>query len=69
MYHALVYYPDVQETTDLDKQRCEEAWREAEALRLDFPCVLDRLHLVKITEDLSRIVWSSELPLGGGSAA
>ena len=50
---------------DLDEQRYQEALREAEALKLDHRCVIDKLHLVKFTDDISRVVWTGEMPLGG----
>ena len=50
---------------DLDERGYQEALREAEALELDHRCVLDKLHLVKFTDDISRVVWTREMPLGG----
>jgi 2'-5' RNA ligase len=51
-----------------DEQRYEEALREAEASKLDYRCVIDKLHLTKLTEDFSRVVWSKPLPLGAAGA-
>jgi 2'-5' RNA ligase len=39
------------------------ALEEATQLNLDYQCTLDRLHLVKIDFDLSRIVWNKEFCL------
>lgn len=36
---------------------------EAEALGTDYHCLLDRLHLVKVTDDRSKIVWNKEFLL------
>jgi 2'-5' RNA ligase len=41
-----------------------EALRQAEALGLEYDCVLDRLHLVKLAHDYSRIETGREFPLG-----
>jgi 2'-5' RNA ligase len=37
-----------------------QALKEAEQLKLDYECMMDRLHLIKINDDRSRIVWSKE---------
>ena len=37
-----------------------EALEEAQLLDLDYHCVLDKLNLVKVNDDRSRIVWSKE---------
>jgi len=36
------------------------ALKEAEQLKLDYECMLDRLHLIKINDERSQIVWSEE---------
>jgi 2'-5' RNA ligase len=36
------------------------ALKEAERLNLDYECMLDRLHLIKINDERSQIVWSKE---------
>jgi hypothetical protein len=48
---------------DFDGQRYEAALREAEALGLEYSCVLDRLHLVKLTDDFSRVERGKEFIL------
>ena len=48
---------------EFDEQRYKEALQEAEALGLDFKCVIDKVHLVKLTNYFSRIVWSKEFIL------
>ena len=47
----------------LDLEKYSQGLREAEQLDLDYCCEIDRLHLVKITDDVSRIVWSQEFLL------
>ena len=37
-----------------------QALKEAECLNLDYECMLDRLHLIKINDERSQIVWSKE---------
>jgi 2'-5' RNA ligase len=37
-----------------------KALKEAERLNLDYECMLDRLHLIKINNERSQIVWSKE---------
>lgn len=39
------------------------ALEEAKGLDLDYRCVVDKLHLVKVNDERSRIVWSREFPL------
>ena len=41
----------------------EHALAEAEKLAIDYHCVMDKLHLVKVNDDKSRIVWSKEFLL------
>lgn len=67
---------------EFDEPAYRMALREAEDLRLDYRCVIDRLHLVKIPDDVlqwtqgrrpmweegSRIVRSQEFLLSGTSA-
>lgn len=48
---------------DFDEQKYRQALGEAEAPGLDFKCIVDKLHLVKLTDDFSRIVRSQEFPL------
>jgi len=45
-------------TENVDKY--PEAWEDARRLDLDYHCVLDKLTLVKVNYDKSRIVWSKE---------
>jgi 2'-5' RNA ligase len=37
-----------------------QALKEAEQLKLNYECMLDRLHLIKINDERSQIVWSKE---------
>jgi 2'-5' RNA ligase len=39
------------------------ALEEARRLDLDYRCVVDKLHLVKVNDERSRIVWSREFSL------
>ena len=41
----------------------DHALAEAEELGIDYHCVMDRLHLVKVSDDRSNIVWSKEFLL------
>ena len=41
----------------------QKALREAEALNADHRCVVDKLHLLKFNDDISRIIWDRELLL------
>jgi 2'-5' RNA ligase len=36
------------------------ALKEAEQLKLNYECMLDRIHLIKINDDRSQIVWNKE---------
>jgi len=38
---------------------------EAKQLGIDHYCVLDKLHLVKVNDDRSKIVWSKDFQLAG----
>ena len=49
----------------LEIEKYSQALSEAQELGLDYHCVIDRLHLVKISNDISKIVWSKEFPLLG----
>jgi 2'-5' RNA ligase len=40
-----------------------EALEEAKRLDLDYRCVLDKVHLLKINDDMTQIVWSKEFSL------
>ena len=40
-----------------------EALEEAKRLDLDYRCVLDKVHLVKVNDDRTQIVWNGEFPL------
>ena len=46
-----------------DEERYAAALEEAERLDLDYRSVLDRLHLVKVTDERTRILWSKEFSL------
>jgi 2'-5' RNA ligase len=37
-----------------------QALKEAERLNLDYECMLDRLHLIKVNDERSQIIWSKE---------
>jgi 2'-5' RNA ligase len=41
----------------------DRALQEAEQLSLDYDCVLDKLHLVKVNDERSQIVWNKEFLL------
>jgi 2'-5' RNA ligase len=47
----------------LDVEKYSQGLKEAEQLGLDCHCIVDRLHLVKISKDISEIVWSKEFAL------
>lgn len=49
--------------TSFDAERYEAALAEAEQLGLDYRCVVDRLHLVKINSDITQVVGSKEFAL------
>jgi len=40
-----------------------QALKEAERLMLNYECMLDRLHLIKINDERSQIVWSKEFSI------
>ena len=46
-----------------DTHRCSQALEEAEQMELGYRCVVDRLHLVKINNDRSLVIWSKEFLL------
>jgi len=45
---------------DKDAARYAQALSAAKALALDYRCVMDKLELVKINDERTRIVWSRE---------
>jgi len=47
----------------LDTEQYTKALREAQQLQLDHHCIVDRLHLVKIRDDISEIVSSKVFAL------
>ncbi len=47
----------------LDTEKYSQALKEAQQLDLNYHCIVDRLHLVKISDDISEIVWSKEFAL------
>jgi 2'-5' RNA ligase len=49
----------------LDVEEYAHAFEEAQQLSFDYRCLIDRLHLVKLNDDISRIMWSKEFPLPG----
>lgn len=58
------YDPKNPQKLELNEQKYKQALQEAEALNLDFRCVIDKLHLVKLTADFSQIVVGREFLLG-----
>ena len=46
-----------------DASAYPQALEEARRLDLDYRCVVDRLHLVKVNDERSRIVWNREFSL------
>lgn len=47
-----------------DPSQRDRALEEAKRLGIDHRCLLDKLHLVKVNDDRSKIVWSKEFSLG-----
>ena len=47
----------------LQPDKHQQAFDDANQLSLDYECVMDRLHLVKIHEEPLQIVWSKEFLL------
>jgi 2'-5' RNA ligase len=47
----------------LDVENYSRVLREAQGLDFDYHCLVDRLHLVKISNDISQIEWSKEFRL------
>jgi 2'-5' RNA ligase len=58
------YDPRRPERLGLDAERYTMALREAAALKLDYRCTLDRLHLVKLSDDRTHIERGREFLLG-----
>lgn len=52
-----------------DTGRCAQVLIDAERMELDYESYVDRLHLVKINDDRSRIVKSKEFLMGASSNA
>jgi 2'-5' RNA ligase len=50
---------------DFDERKFNAALQEARDLGLDYMCVFDKLHLVTLTNDYSRIETNREFLLGG----
>jgi hypothetical protein len=50
---------------EFDERKYEVAVHEANKLGLDYRCVLDKLHLVTLTDDFSKIETKMEFLLGG----
>lgn len=60
----LPYVPHVTLGSFADESElCSQALREAERSLLHYQCMIDRLHLLKLNADRSRIVWSKEFLL------
>jgi 2'-5' RNA ligase len=47
----------------LNKDQHERVLEEVKQLDMDYHCVLDKLHLVRVNDDRSKIVWSREFVL------
>ena len=60
----LPYSPHITLGSFGDAELCSQALREAERNTLDFECLLDRVHLVKIKDDRSGISWSMDCVYG-----
>jgi len=47
-----------------DVQNYRAALEEAEALNLDYQCVINELHLLELSDDFSSDAWNQEFLLG-----
>lgn len=61
--HDANYDPLDPQKTQLDSDRYARALAEAAQLDFDYHCVIDKLTLVKLTNDVSRIEWTKEFLL------
>ena len=59
----LPYVPHVTLGSFVDAEVCSQALRDVGCVPLNYHSALDRLHLVKINEDRSRILWSKQFLL------
>jgi len=50
---------------DKDSNKNASVLREARQLEIDHPCVLNKLHIIKVNNVRSKIVWYKEFPLPG----
>ena len=66
-YHLIKDIPFVPHLTlgvlSMDPNEQERILEEARRSGIDYHCVLDRLHLVKVNDDRLKIVWSKEFVL------
>lgn len=46
-----------------NESKYSEGLAEAQQLDLNYRCIVDKLHLVKVNDDKSQIVWSNEFSL------
>jgi len=46
-----------------NESKYSEALAETQQLDLNYRCIVDKLHLVKVNDDKSQIVWSNEFSL------
>jgi 2'-5' RNA ligase len=46
---------------ELDQKRYNKALREAESLDLNYKSVLDKVSLLKLNHDLSKVIWRKEM--------
>ena len=53
---------------ELDELKYELAVNEANQSNLDYRCILDKLHMVTLTDDFSKIEVTREFTLGGESS-
>ena len=59
------YDPRYPQELDFDERKYTAALHEARELGLDYRFVLDKLHLVTLTNDFSKIEANNEFLLGG----
>jgi 2'-5' RNA ligase len=48
----------------LDRPRFEHAWKDAEAMQLDYRCRVSSIHVVGLDEGLTRLTMVEDVPLG-----
>ena len=62
--NAAVYEFNDPKQLEFDYRKYKRALEEAKSLDLDFKCLVDKLHLVKLTDDFSHIEKSKEFLFG-----